>query len=129
MIGGMRSHNRFAGLSKGLNRKRGERNKTETEYEETYLIGNPEIATYMFEPFSVRLSHPVTGMPATYTPDFLIVMSDGLTYVDDVKGTGPDDPAAIVRLKCAAELFPFWIWRHAKKQAKKNGGGFKITEV
>ena len=119
---------RFSGLSRGRIAKRGERNATESRYEET-LLADPEVERFWFEPFTLRLSHPPGGQPAKYTPDFLVLMKDGTTYVDDVKGSGLDDPASIVRLKCAGELFPLWIFRVAKERKKKDGGGFLVTEV
>lgn len=119
---------RFAGLSKGRIAERGVRNKTESEYERL-LQADPDVAEIRFEPMTLRISHPPVGQPAKYTPDFLIVMVDGTTYIDDVKGSGPDDNASIVRVKAAAELFPFWIFRIAKKQRVRDGGGFKVTEV
>lgn len=116
---------RFAGLSRGYVGARGERNKTEAEYE-LLLETNPDVVWYQFEPFTLRLSHPPSGQPAKYTPDFLIVMRDGTTFVDDVKGSGPDSDAAIVRVKCAAEQFPIWTFRIAKKRRKRDGGGFDL---
>ncbi len=122
---------RFALLSKGLRRKRGEMNRTETEYAAMLdvLIAAEEIARYWFEPFTLRLTHPEKGQPAKVTPDFLILAADGTTFVDDVKGTGLDDAAAIVRMKAAAELYPLWVFRIAKKRRKKDGGGFSVVEV
>lgn len=119
---------RFNTLSKGRRAKRGERNKTEARYE-LELKADPRVVGVWFEPLTLRLSHPAAGQPAKYTPDFLVLMSDGSTYLDDVKGSGLDDNAAIVRLKCAAELFPLWIFRLAKERRKKDGGGFVVTEV
>ena len=101
------------------------RNKTEARYEET-LIADKEVVRYWFEPLTLRLSHPEKGQPAKYTPDFMVLMADGTTYLDDVKGTGPDDNAAIVRIKAAAEIYTLWKFRLAKEQ---KGGGFKLTEV
>lgn len=120
--------NRFRYLSRGRIATRGERNKTEARYELT-LQGDRQIARWWFEPFTLRLSHPDSGQPAKYTPDFMILMKDGVTYIDDVKGAGLDDHAAIVRIKVAAELFPLWVFRLAKEQRKKDGGGFVIREV
>lgn len=121
-------NSRFKFLSRGRNATRGERNKTETEYEAT-LEADPDVAQVWFEPFSLRLSRPDAGQGARYTPDFLVLMKDGTTYVDDVKGTGLDDNAAIVRLKCAAEQYPLWVFRLAKKRRVRDGGGFEIREV
>lgn len=119
---------RFSILSRGRTKQRGKMNKTETEYS-VLLSENPDVHSWWFEPFTVRISHPDKGQPATLTPDFLILMMDGTTYVDDVKGTGLDDNAAVVRMKAAAEQYPLWTWRFAKKRTKKNGGGFAIREI
>lgn len=122
---------RFQHLSKGRIAKRGEMNKTEAKYaaelEERKLAG--EIVAYWFEPFSLRLSSPEGGQPARYTPDFLVLMPDGLTVVEDVKGSGLDDKAAIVRIKCAAEQYPLWKFRIVKAKRVKDGGGWTIKEV
>ena len=61
--------------------------------------------------------------------DFMVLMPDGLTLVEDVKGTGPDDLAAIVRIKSAAERFPLWKFRIVKQRTKKAGGGWDVREV
>lgn len=102
-------------------------NKTEQAWSEV-LTADDDVYRWWFEPFSLRLSHPDGGMPATYTPDFLVLLKDGSTYVDDVKG-GMVDNASVVRIKCAAELYPLWRFRLVTKQRKKDGGGFKIKEV
>lgn len=123
---------RFQRLSRGLCRTRGEMNKTETAYA-AYLDGlvqGGEIHSWKFEPLTLRISHPPAGQPAKYTPDFLIVASDGTTYLDDVKPPGNfSDNASIVRIKACAELFPWWVFRIAKQRRKQDGGGFEITEV
>ncbi len=124
----MRAGSRFAGLSRGRIAKRGERNKTESRYEEV-LLTTPGVVQVWFEPFTLRLSHPPAGQPAKYTPDFLVLMEDGTTYIDDCKGAGLDDNASIVRLKCAAEQFPLWVFRVAKERRKRDGGGFAVREV
>ena len=101
-------------LSKGRIAQRGKMNKTEAAYARYLdgLIAISDVARWWFEPFSVRLSHPDTGKPATYCPDFMILADDGTTYIDDVKGNRKHcNEAAIVRIKTAAEMFPLWIWR------------------
>ena len=131
---------RFKNLSRGLNRVRGERNKTEAEYElilvdsrdnETPLEGfDSHVVNWWFEPVTMRLSHPPEGQPARFSVDFMILLADGTTLMDEVKGSGGfEDPAAIVRLKCAAEQFSLWIFRRVQKKRKKDGGGWKITQV
>jgi hypothetical protein len=127
----MNGRHRFSGLSKGRVTARGEMNRTETKYANELQLRKlaGEIVDYWFEPFSLRLSSPPEGQPARYTPDFMVLMPDGLTVVDDVKGTGPDDLAAIVRIKTAAERFPLWKFRIVKQQTKKSGGGWVIKDV
>lgn len=120
---------RFKILSKGLNRKRGSMNKAEAAYA-AWLVTDADVAGYWFEPFSLRLTRPPAGQPATYTPDFLVLMKDGTTFVDDVKSPrGFDDNAAIVRLKCAAEMYQLWRFRRIKALPANQGGGFHREEV
>lgn len=127
----MKQGHRFSRLSKGRVSARGEMNRTETKYANELTVRKlaGEIVDFWFEPFSLRLSSPPEGQPARYTPDFMVLMPDGLTVVEDVKGTGPDDLAAIVRIKSAAERFPLWKFRIVKQQTKKAGGGWEIREV
>lgn len=122
---------RFAGLSRGRIAQRGEMNKTERRYADDLdaRIAAGEITRYWFEPFSLRLSNPPGGQPARFTPDFLVLMPDGETFVDDVKGSGLDDNAAIVRAKCAAEMYPLWRFRIVKENRKKDGGGWTVKEL
>lgn len=126
---------RFAGLNRGLRRKRGEMNDTEAAYaaelEQRRLAG--EIADWWFEPFSIRLTHPPEGNPCRLTPDFMVLMNSGLVFIDDTKGSGPDNEASIVRMKCAAELFPLWRFRIVKHRKsadiKRDGRRWDITEL
>lgn len=124
---------RFTILSRGLVRKRGEMNGTEKAYaaELDVLKAAGEIADYWHEPFSLRISECDEGQPARYTPDFLILMPDGRTYLDDVKQGKKeyDDKAAVVRIKVAASQYPLWIFRTVRKQLKRDGGGFLVTEI
>jgi hypothetical protein len=123
-----RAH-RFTSLNKGLVRKRGEMNATESKYahelEARRLVG--EVADWWFEPFSLRLSAPPEGKGCSVSPDFMVLMPSGVVFVDDVKGSGPDNDASIVRMKFAAEMFPLWRFRIVKQ--KKAGGGWVITEL
>lgn len=122
---------RFDRLSRGRIAQRGEMNKTERRYADALdaRIAAGEVARYWFEPFSLRLSNPPEGQPARYTPDFLVLMPDGETFVDDVKGSGLDDKASVVRAKCAAEMYPLWRFRIVKERTKKAGGGWKVSEL
>ncbi len=123
-----RRGSRFAQLSKGLVRTRGKMNKSETRYADFLVAAKlaGEIADYWFEPFSLRISACESGQPARYTPDFMVLLPDGRTYLDDVKtASGFDDPAAMVRIKVAAAQYPLWVFRIVRPAA----GGFTTQEV
>lgn len=127
---------RFAGLNRGLVRTRGEMNKTEAEYaaDLALQVHAGTLADWWFEPFALRLTHPPEGeKPCLLTIDFMLLMPDGLVYIDDVKGSGPDNDASIVRIKCAAETFPLWKFRIVRKRAskdvKRDGVKWEIREV
>ena len=119
---------RFAMLSRGRTSTRGEMNRTEQQYANELQL-DPGVLRWWYEPMSLRLSSPPEGQPARYTPDFLILMTDGTTFVDDVKGSGLDDPASLVRIKCAAEAYPLWVFRVVKRRTKRDGGGWSVREV
>lgn len=122
------ANTRFNILSRGLRRERGTMNGAETAYSEC-LTAEADVFRWWFEPLTLRLSHPEKGQPAKFTPDFLILMQDGTTYLDDVKAGGFDDFAAGVRIKAAAELYPLWRFRRVYRKLKRDGGGFRIEEV
>lgn len=121
------SLHRFTTLSKGRVAKRGVRNKTEARYETTVLLPDDDIADWWFEPFSLRLSHPESGKPLTYCPDFMVLYKDGRTEIVDVKGSGKDNDASIARVKAAAEMLPLWRFKIAKERGE--GKGFVDTYV
>ena len=74
---------------------------------------------YKFEGITFKLA-PRT----TYTPDFAVMMADNTIELHEVKGFWQG--TARVKIKLAAELFPFkFLAIVAKKAAKKNGGGFE----
>ncbi len=125
---------RFTQLAKGLIRKRGQRNKNEAAYE-VYLDSlkaSGSIADYWFEPFSLRLSEADTGQPLRYTPDFMVLTENGIVYVDDIKaaktkkGVAFDDPAAIIRIKAAADRYPLFVFRLVRPDRK---GGWEFKEI
>jgi hypothetical protein len=98
--------------------KQGKRNKTEVEYEaflkQRQMAG--EIVWYAFEGVKLRLADKTF-----YTPDFAVMRSDGLIEMHEVKGYWMDD--ARVKIKVAAEQFPFRFLAF-KKRPKRDGGGF-----
>ena len=104
--------------ARGLRREAGVMNKTEKAYSEHLeaLKGAGAIAEYWFEPFNLRLAPK-----CYYKPDFLVQDADGYLEVHEVKGFF--EPDAIVRVKTAAEKFPF-KFVVIKKKKKKEGGGW-----
>ena len=80
-----------------------------------------EIAQVWFEAWTFKLA-PDTR----YTPDFVVMLSDGTLEAHEVKGFMEDD--AWVKLKVAAQLLPLRFVL-AKKRAKKDGGGWEIKNV
>jgi hypothetical protein len=72
-------------------------NKWELQYHQ-FIMSQPGVVSAAYEPLTLRLADR-TG----YTPDFLVVMSDGSVQFHEVKGFSRDD--AIVKFKVAAELY------------------------
>jgi hypothetical protein len=100
--------------------KTGERNKTEAQYE-TLLEGMRvagDVLWYRFEGVKLRLADNTF-----YTPDFAVMLSSGQMEMHEVKGFWQDD--ARVKIKVAAELYPFRFIA-AIPQKKKDGGGWSI---
>lgn len=59
-----------------------------------------EISEYFFEPVKLKL-----GKACFYSPDFMVIRSDGRIEMHEVKGFWRDD--ARVKIKAAADKFPF----------------------
>lgn len=100
--------------------KTGERNKTEAEYEKTLesrrVAGN--VLWYRFEGVKLRLADNTF-----YTPDFAVMLTSGVMEMHEVKGFWQDD--ARVKIKVAAELYPFRFIA-AMPRKKKDGGGWNF---
>jgi len=97
-------------------------NKLETAYQQHLemrrLAG--EIIWYEFEKIKFKLA------PNTfYTPDFIVMLPDGLIEIHEVKGFWEDD--ARVKIKVAADQFPF-VFRAIRRASKKDGGGWIIED-
>ena len=75
-----------------------------------------ELAAFWFEQFTFKLADDTR-----YTPDFVVMLPDGVLEVHEVKGFLEDD--ALVKFKVAAEMFPF-TFRMFTRRAKKDGGGW-----
>ncbi|ASY64458.1 hypothetical protein SJ05684_c30340 [Sinorhizobium sojae CCBAU 05684] len=100
--------------------KTGERNKTEQQYEamlEDMRIAG-DVLWYRFEGVKLRLADNTF-----YTPDFAVMLATGLMEMHEVKGFWQDD--ARVKIKVAAELYPFRFIA-AVPRKKKDGGGWHV---
>ncbi len=100
--------------------KTGERNKTEQAYED-FLAARQragQIAWFAFEGVKLRLADKTF-----YTPDYAVMLADGQMEMHEVKGFWQDD--ARVKIKVAAELFPFRFLA-VKPRTKKDGGGWSV---
>lgn len=98
--------------------KAGTMNATEAEYAS---VLNAElqagtVSWFKFEGVKLRLADNTF-----YTPDFAVMLASGEMQIHEVKGFWTDD--ARVKIKVAADLYPFRFYA-LKKQAKKHGGGF-----
>ncbi|MFA6031833.1 MAG: DUF1064 domain-containing protein [Myxococcota bacterium] len=98
--------------------KQGQMNGTEAAYaaELELLKRAGDVAWYRFEGFKLRLADSTF-----YTPDFAVMLSNGELQCHEVKGHWQED--ARVKIKIAAEMYPFRFVA-LKKQSKKAGGGF-----
>lgn len=107
---------------RAVRRTPGEMNNTEREYadllEGLRLAG--DIAHYWFEQFTFKLADDLR-----YTPDFVVQRSDGTLECHEVKGFWEED--ARVKIKMAAQLFPFRFVA-VRKKPKKEGGGWSEEE-
>ena len=103
---------------RGQRRAPGTMNKTEAAYgahlEDRESRG--EVLWYRFEGLTFKLAPD-----CRYTPDFLVMLPDGLMECHECKGFWAEDEKIKIRL--AADLFPFRFVA-MKKQAKKRGGGW-----
>lgn len=96
----------------------GHMNKTEAAYglvlEARRRQG--EILWYSFEAVKLKLADKTY-----YTPDYLVMTNDNWLEFHEVKGFWEDD--ARVKIKCAAEKFPFKFIAVSRK------GGWKAEEI
>jgi hypothetical protein len=80
-----------------------------------------QVAEWWYEAVTLKLAPD-----CRYNPDFLVMLPDGSLEFHETKGFQRED--SIVKLKAAAEKFPFRFVL-VQKQTKKQGGGWKIEEV
>lgn len=100
--------------------EKGERNKTEAEYEalleERRQAG--DVRAHYFEALTLQLAFDLR-----YTPDFMVMMADRTLELHEVKGHWTDDARA--KIKMAQERFPMFRFVAVRKRAKKDGGGWE----
>lgn len=99
--------------------KTGVRNKTEQAYEAVLVARQRagEVAWFKFEGLKMRLADNTF-----YTPDYAVMLTSGEIECHEVKGFWTDD--ARVKIKVAADLYPFRFLAFRKLSAKA-GGGFE----
>jgi hypothetical protein len=98
-------------------------NNTEKKYAD-YLDAQKSadlIRAHWFEGIKLRLADKTF-----YTPDFFVMMPDGLLECHEVKGFMEED--ANVKIKVAAAMYPF-RFVVVKVKAKKDGGGWHVREI
>ena len=98
-------------------------NSTEQGYQDFLAarLQAGDLAWFGFEAIKLRLADLTF-----YTPDFVVITSEGFIEVHEVKGHWEDD--ARVKFKVAARLFPWAEFVAVKKRAKRDGGGFVEVE-
>lgn len=107
---------------RGQTKQRGTMNKTEAEWAALLTARKQagDVLWFAYEAVTLKLA---TG--ARYTPDFAVMLADGELELHEVKGFWAE--AAKVRIKVAAELFPFrFVAWH--KRTQKEGGGWVSQE-
>ena len=100
--------------------KVGAMNKTEAAYAQ-HLINQQhagQILWQKFEGLKLRLADSTF-----YTPDFAVMAADGVIECHEVKGFWQDD--ARVKIKVAADLYPFRFIA-VRVKTKKEGGGWEV---
>lgn len=101
----------------------GQMNGLETRYsqvlESQKLSG--QIVEWWYECFTFKLAHDTR-----YTPDFVVMLPDGILEAHECKGFFEDH--AKVKVKVAASKFPF-VFRIVRAKAKKEGGGWDIQQI
>lgn len=98
--------------------KTGQMNKTESEYARYLddLMRLGDVIWYKFEGIKFRLADNTF-----YNPDFAVMLPTGEIEIHEVKGFWEDD--AKVKIKVAADLYPF-PFIAVSKVHKKDGGGW-----
>lgn len=101
----------------------GTRNRTEAAYERELERRKHagEVAWFRFEGVKLRLADNTF-----LTPDYAVMLADGVMEMHEVKGFWTDD--ARVKTKVAAEAYPFQFVI-VTARAKRDGGGFVLEPM
>lgn len=114
---------RWTRRGRGVRRKPGEMNGLETSYSKHLdeLLRDEKIQWWLFDSLKFRIAQT-----CFYTPDFVVMMPDDTIELHEVKGGFWEDDAR-VKIKAAADKFPFRFIAISRK-AKKDGGGWAREE-
>lgn len=102
--------------------KAGQMNRTEAAYAR-HLDARIQAGTLLwwkFEGVKLRLADNTF-----YTPDFNVLLPNGILEMHEVKGFWQDDARA--KIKIAADLYPF-RFKAFKAEAQKRGGGWVFED-
>lgn len=119
-------------LAKGRKAQRGVMNGTEARFAERLQARKfgGDLQAYEFEAIKLQVaSAGKDSKSAWYTPDFMVLEVDCTITLIEVKGSGIDDNASIVRLKSVAERYPYFRFLLVKERRKRDGGGFTEMEM
>ena len=85
-----------------------------------------KILDYRFEPFTLRLTYKTI---TNYKPDFLVINLDEYMEIHETKGYMEED--AWIKLKLAADLYPWFTFYLVRAASKKHGqvANWDIKEV
>ncbi len=126
---------RFTRFARGRTHKVTSENKTEGRYRDVLELRRMagDVAWYRFEGFKLRLADG-----AFYTPDYAVMLSEGNLQCHEVKAGMIDKTTGLlkmlsedtsrVKVKVAAEMYPFEFW-YAIERPRKAGGGFDLVPV
>lgn len=104
----------------------GKMNKLEAEYDQhlAVLEQTGVIFDRRFEHVTLVIADG--DKRVRYTPDFMVTRApDAQIEFHETKGFMQDDAA--VKLKVAAAAYPSFVFKLVRKRAKKDGGGWDIT--
>ena len=113
-------HPKCVARARRLQPASGRMNKTEAVYASHLALWKAagHVLFYEFEPIKLRLADKTF-----YTPDFLVVTSDRMIELHEVKGFWRDD--ARVKIKVAAERFPMFQFVAVQRSGRN---GWKAEE-